>query len=188
MGHYISVLICVIDPSETPSRLFSWEDAADVIDDRLNKWVQEGNTKGFLQSTSKNWWHQHLLHLICQAYDIAGLEFTAQEIACLRKQDLLAGDVGLSKLFQIIETQRLQDKLDMFGDYSDVLDQGYLAAFHEAKIVADVEEYDGGFRAAVSFFSFLKSLKATTVEAYQANSFLLYIMPAFNDLGGHFDT
>jgi len=115
------------------------------------------------------------------------LEFTTEEIACLQKEDLLAGNVGLSQLFQIIEAQRLLDRLDMFEVCSNILDQEYLAAFHQAKFVSRIEPYDSGFRVAVSFFIFLKSLNAIIMEAYQTNKSLLYVMFAFKDLGGRFE-
>jgi len=187
MSSSVFVFFFLIDPSETPSHLSSWEDAEDVISDRWNKREQAGNTQGYVLSASRNGWHQHLLHLICQAYGIQGLEFTAREIACLQKQGLLAGIAGLNRLFQIIQSQRLLDKLEMFELYSDILDQAYLAALHQAQIASEIEPYDTGFEAAVSFFTFLKSLKAVIETAYQADKFLLYVMPAFNEVGGSID-
>ena len=187
MGHSIPVFIFVIDPSEIPSPLSSWLDAQDFISKRWNQWDREGDSPGFLQSVSRNWWHQHLLSLLRQAYGIQGLEFTAREVACLRKEALLAADAGLVRLFQNLESQDLPCvELDS-EMYSDILGEDYLEAFHQAYVTQNVEQEDRGFEAAVSFFSFLKSLQAIIAEALRTSQCLLYLMPDFNLLVGGYD-
>jgi hypothetical protein len=165
MSNSVSINIYLIEPDEIPSQLSSWEDAADIILDRLNR--QEEDVFQSIESISVNWWHQHLLYLLCQAYDIQGLGFTAQEIACLRKEALQASDQGLDQLFQIIEVQRLFDKSDRLEQYTDILGLDYLAAFHKAESTSMITQADWGFQAAVSFFAFLKSLKAIIETAYR---------------------
>jgi len=187
MSNSVSIHIFLIEPDEIPSQLSSWEDAADIILDRLNKREQEGDSFRSIESISVNWWHQHFLYLLCQAYDIQGLKFTAQEIACLRKEALQASDEGLDLLFQIIEAQRLFDKSDRFEQYSDIFGVDYLSAFHQAESTSMIMQADWGFKAAVSFFAFLKSLKAMIEIAYRIDKPLLYVMPAFDELCGGFD-
>jgi hypothetical protein len=187
MGHTIPVFTFLVDPGGIPSHLLSWQDATDMISARYNQRVQEENLEGYVESASRNWWHQHLLFLICRAYDLKGLEFVTQEVACLQKEALFAGRAGLDRLFSIIESGSLLEKIEAFELYSDILDQEYLNAFHQAEIAAAIEPFDGGFQAAVSFFAFLKSLKTVIAEAYHTEQGLLYVMPSFNDLGGVFD-
>jgi hypothetical protein len=187
MSYSVSVNIFLIELDELPSHLSSWEDAADIILDRLNKREQEGDAFRSIESISVNWWHQHLLYLLCRAHGIKGLEFTAQEIACLRKEALQAGVEGLGQLFQIFEAQRLFDQSDRLQQYADILGLDYLAAFHQAEVTSMINQADWGFHAAVSFFAFLKSLKAMIETAYRTDKPLLYVMPAFNELCGGFD-
>ncbi len=187
MSNSVSIHIFLIEPAEIPSQLSSWEDAADIILDHLNKREQEGDAFRSIESISVNWWHQHFLYSLCQAYDIKGLEFTAQEIACLRKEALQVGDEGSDQLFQIIEAQRLFDQSDRLQQYADILGLDYLAAFHQAEVSSMINQADWGLTAAISFFAFLKSLKAMIEIAYREDKPLLYVMPAFDELCGGFD-
>jgi hypothetical protein len=68
MSYSIPIYIILIDPIEIPSHLSSYKDAVDLVTDRWNQQQREGNVAGFVESTSRNWCHQHLLFLICQAY------------------------------------------------------------------------------------------------------------------------
>ncbi len=187
MGHSISVLIFSIHPSEVPSRLSSWLDAVDLISDRWNRREQEGNTDGLMVSTSRNWWHQHLLYLMCKEYGIRGLEFAAQEIAILSTKELSAAEAGLGELFGRFEAHRLPEKLDFFEAYADILGPQFFTAFETAQAAAEIDQYDLGFEAAVSFCAFLKSLRRMIQLALQQNTPLLFVMPAFNDLNGSFE-
>ena len=187
MGYSISVLIFFIDPREVPERLSSYLDAADLIGDRLNGLKQEENTGGFVQSTSRNWWHQHLLYLMCKEYDIQGLEFAAQEIALLSTQELSVAEAGMDELFGRFDAHRLPEKLDMFEAYADILGPQFFTAFETAQAVADVDQYDIGFEASISFCAFLKSLRHMIQLALQQNRLLLFVMPSFNELNGSFE-
>ncbi len=186
MSHSIPVFIFLLGPAEIPASLSSWRDASALISERWDRRQQKGDTGDFVVSTSRNWWHQHLLHLLCGAYGIQGLEFAAREISCLGTEELQAADVALDELFRLLEARRMPEKWAMLKPYADILGPQMLAALRQAEAQPDIEQYDGGFDAAVSFFTFLKSLRTMVRTASQQGKSLLFIMVDFDDLNGGF--
>ncbi len=187
MSASVFVLIFLIAPGEAPAHPASWQDVSDLISERWDKWEQKKDAKDLVVSKSRNWWHQHLLYLICQEYGIHGLEFATREIACLGHEELVRAQEGLRQLSGLIEANRLLERPRRFETYSDVLGPRYAAAFKRAKAEAKIEQADSGFEAAVSFFTFLKSLQRMVDMAIQQDRSLLFVMPTFNDSGVSFD-
>jgi len=79
MSHYIPVFFLSINDDECPKNLGDWHSAVAFLPD---KW-SDRERNGFLQSASRNWWHQHAIMLICEGLQISGLDFLQYEIACL---------------------------------------------------------------------------------------------------------
>ena len=131
MSYYSPVFFFLIDPSEMPSSLSSWHDAEPLISDRWDKRERQGEINSLVDSSSRNWWHQDLLRLICQAHGIEGLEFITQEIACLRKEALLNALQGFYQLFQVIETQAISQEIH---NYEDIWNSQYLLAVNSRVI------------------------------------------------------
>lgn len=186
MSYSIPVFIFLIGPAEVRSPLSSWRDANSLISDRWARWQEKGDTGDFVVSTSRNWWHQHLLYLLCNAYKIQGLEFAAREISCLGEEELRAAALGLGELFRFLEARRMPEEWAMLQPYSDILGPQALAAFEQAQPQPDIKQHDAGFDAAVSFFAFLKSLRAMIRAASQQDKSLLFVMVDFDDLNGGF--
>ena len=187
MSHSVSVFIFLIAPTEVPDEPSSWQDASQIISDRWEKWTQNTDAKDIVVSSSRNWWHQHLLHLICKEYGISGLGFAAKEITYLGTQELLAARDGLAKLFELVRGHQLSAEPPIFQTYLDIVGPESSRAFERARATAKVEQYDAGFDAAVSFFAFAKSLSTIVSTALQQGKSLLFIMPTFNDVVGGFD-
>lgn len=188
MSHSVSVFMFLIASSEIPPQLASWQDASQLISERWDKWKQDRNAKDIVVSSSRNWWHQHLLYLICKEYGIDGLGFAAREITCLGTQELLAAREGLAELLELVRAHRLAAEAPIFHNYPDIVGPASSRALERARATARVEQYDDGFEAAVSFFAFVKSLGALVNTALQQERSLLFIMPTFNDVGGSFDS
>ncbi len=187
MSYSVFVFMFLIAPGEAPARPTSWKDVSGLISERWDRWEQKRDAKDFVVSSSRNWWHQHLLMLICQEYGIDGLEFATREIASLGHEELVRAEEGLRQLFGLIEAGRLLGRARKFDAYADVLGPRYAAAFKRAKARAKIEEADSGLDAAVSFFAFLKSMRAMVKSASQQDRLLLFVMPTFNDSAGSFD-
>ena len=183
MSHFGPVMIFLIDPSEVPSQLSSWEDAASLISARWDRW-EKGEDADFVTSASRNWWHQHLLALLRRTFAIEGLEFTVREVSCLEKEEIRVAAQGLDELFRLVEAGRLLEKPDIYGDeYLDIFREDSVAAFHQARAMSEIKPYDAGFGAVVSFFAFLKSLRSVLLQAYRLDRPLLYVMPDFDGAG-----
>lgn len=188
MSHSVPVFIFLVAPSEVPVQLSSWQDASRLISERWDEWKQDRAAKHIVVSTSRNWWHQHLLYLICKENRISGLEFAGEEIRYLGTKELRAAREGLGELFELVTGHRLLADSPKFERYLDIVGPGYSAAFEQARAAAEVEQHDGRFDAAVSFFAFLKSLSEIVKYALQQEESLLFVMPSFNDVVGSFDS
>jgi hypothetical protein len=186
VSHSIPVFIFLLSGSEIPSPLASWRDASDLIGDRWDRWQQKGDTGDFMVSTSRNWWHQHLLYLLCQACDVHGLEFAAREISSLAGEELQAAALGLEELLRMLAARRIPEGGALLEPYADILGPQLAAALDRAQAQAEIEQQDAGFEAAVSFFSFLKSLRAMLRAASQQDKSLLFVMVDFDDVNGPF--
>ncbi len=113
--------------------------------------------------------------------------FAAQEIALLSRKELLTAEAALDELFQRFEAHLLPESTGMLEDYVDILGPQFFAAFETAQAAAKIDPHDFGFEAAVSFCAFLKSMRYMMENALRQDKSLLFVMPAFNDLGGSFE-
>ena len=96
MSHSIPVFFFPIEPEKVPPELDGWESAMDCVSERL----KQQEVYGMRISTSRNGWHQHALHLICEGLDISRLEFVDEEVAYLNRTGLEAAAHALDRVMQ----------------------------------------------------------------------------------------
>jgi hypothetical protein len=188
MSHRIPVFFLPIKREEVPENLKDWHSAMNV----LGEWLERRADYGLRTSTSRNWWYQHALGLICTGLAIEGLEFAEAEIACLDKKELEAATNALSRVLQEIRDgiPHLGPGIDEEGSIwwlHHYWDEGgckeYSAetmrkAFDESEAAYDIDvDTDVGYESVMGFYSFLKSLQAAVNEALSQDKSLLYVQP-----------
>ncbi len=189
MSHYLPVFFFLVDEGELPRELNGWLSVQGLIGDRSE------NRAGaeFHYSVSRNWWHQQALMEIAEALKVEGLAFVQSELACLRADELRAASASLEHVINEAQ-QGLPQARQVVKDHGPLwwvihdLDSNYKTyevpieevrrAFEAAEVVFKASaSVDGGYEATVAFFSFIKSLHATTQAALVRNKCLLYVQP-----------
>jgi hypothetical protein len=187
MSHHIPVFFCPVAEADIPQPLTLWTDAQDILGERLESPVETG-----VRSTvSHSWWHQYILDDICRGLKIGGLEFITVEVACLDRTHLEEADRALDKVLGRIldgvpdlgpDIERDRGTLwwlrQVPGVGSRFSADDYRRALETAQAVYDQEiGREDGFDALVSFFSFIKTLRAAIDDCLSQDKYLLYIQP-----------
>ena len=187
MCYSIPVFFFPISNDELPVELKDWHSAENLLS---KKW-ESREQNGLRTSTSRNWWHQHAISLICKHLQIDGLEFLHKEIICLDAKQMEAGIQALGKLLDSCQSgiPQLTPEMEKEGSiwflrnyYEGNKDRKFSAkqiekAYAESRVVAQVNGADTGYDSLVDFFSFLKSLRASLQECLSQNRKLLYVQP-----------
>ena len=189
MSNYIPVFFMPIMRDELPESLESWHSAMDLIGNRLENRVEYG----LRSSTSRNWWYQHALGLVCNGLSIRGLEFLDVEIVCLDRESLEAASNAVKKVLHEIRNgiPYLGSEIDKVGsiwwlhyyweegEYKEYSPESIRRAHDEAEVSYDLRiDTDVGYESVVGFFySFQKSLQASINEALSQAKWLLYVSP-----------
>lgn len=188
MSHYIPVFYFPIQKEEIPGNPDNRDSALAILKKRLEK-QDESN---LWKCTSRNWWLQHALLLICRGLEIEGLEFidTDIEITYLDRKELEAASNALEKILHEIRNgiPRLGPEIEEEGSIwwlHHFIEEGEVKkfsngimrkAFSESKAVYEIDIIpDSGYKSIVGFYSFLKSLEAAVIEAMNKNMNLMYI-------------
>lgn len=182
MGHYIPVFFVPIEKVQLPEELPNWHSALRI----LNEFAGAGRP-AVRQSTSRNWWHQYALRILCQAFGIQGLEFLQSEIACICDRELAAAaqalDIVMDKTANGIpflgasaeENAAIRGLRDDLAQVS--LDELAIAISQVRPLRKVDPPVDSGFEAGIGFFAFIKSLRAAIGEAIDEKKCLLYVQP-----------
>ena len=188
MSHRIPVFFFPIEPGEVPKDLHDWHSVLNALGMRLERRTEYR----VRTSVSRNWWHQHALGLICKGLAIEGLRFVETEVACLGRKELeiAAGALdrvldeikaGIPDLGAEINREGSIWWLHHFADedgYKRYSRETFEKAFDESRPAYDIDvDADVGYESVVSFYSFVKSLRAATNEALNQEKRLLYIQP-----------
>jgi hypothetical protein len=98
MGHSIPVFLVPINENELPEKMEHWNDAENLLGEKYNN--KEENK--LYSITSRNWWIQHAISLICTDLGIIGIEFIMKEIVYIPKGELDNVEKALNKLIKVI--------------------------------------------------------------------------------------
>jgi hypothetical protein len=187
MSHYIPVFFFPIEREAVPEDRKDWDSAMDILKKRLER----RNEHNLWKCTSRNWWLQHALLLICKGLGVGGLEFIDIdiEIAYLDNKELEAASNALDKVLREIcnGIPYLGPEIDKEGSiwwlhhYRDKgRDKEYSIetmrrAFSESEATYEIDIFpDSGYESVVGFYSFLKSLQAAVNETMSQDMSLMY--------------
>jgi hypothetical protein len=188
MSHSIPVFFFPISDDEIPARLENWHSAEKLLSD---KW-DDREQNGLRTSTSRNWWHQHAINLICRHLQIDGLEFLQREIACLDRKQIQVSVSAIDKF--LISCQRGIPELPLEmekagsiwflrnyfeGNKVKKFSASQIEKAHTESCVVHeiIARADSGYDLLVEFFSFLKSVRAVLHECLSKNLKFLYVQP-----------
>jgi hypothetical protein len=102
MGHTIPVFFFPLDKEDLPEKFDEWNDATDLISDKMNK----GNS---WESTIKGWWDQLLIEYLCEEFKISDLDFLNKEIVYLDQIKIKDGLNSIQKLIKIFNYDTLKN-------------------------------------------------------------------------------
>jgi hypothetical protein len=164
-----------VPKSQVPPVLATWEDIIPLMEEPL----KNPHQFGLRESQSRNYWHQYDLDLLCKGLQIGGLEFINSKIVCLCDEELEKAARAIDEVLN-----RVADGIPDLGSFEDSDIEGLRIPEHKKAIEQAKPEYeirvnaDWGFKAAVGFYSFVKSLQKTIQEAISGNQCLLYVQIA----------
>ena len=185
MSHYIPVFYFPIERKEIPENRNDWDSAMNILRERLEK----RDKYTLWECTSRNWWVQHALLLICQGLGIEGFEFIDTEITYLGNKELETASNALQKVLCEIRNgiPRLGPETDEEGSIwylRHYRDKGkdkefsietMKKAFSESEVIYKIDIFpDTGYKSVVGFYSFIKSLQAAVNEAICQDMSLMY--------------
>ncbi len=187
MSNSIPVFFFPISNDELPVELKDWHSAENLLS---SKW-ENREQNGLRTSTSRNWWHQHVVGLICEHLQIDGLEFLQKEIICLDSKQIETGIIAIGELLDSCQSgiPKLTPEMEKEGSiwflrnyYEGNKDKQFSAnqfekAYAESSVVVEVNGAETGYDSLVDFFSFLKSLQASFQECLSQNKKLFYVQP-----------
>ena len=187
MSHSIPVFFFSISNDELPVELKDWRSIENLLS---SKW-ENREQNGLRTSTSRNWWHQHAISLICEHLQIEGLEFLQKEIACLDSKQIKIGIIAIGKLLDSCQSgiPKLTSEMEKEGSIwflrnyhkgnkdKQFSTNQFKKAYAESLAVTEVDGADTGYNSLVDFFSFLKSLRVPLQECLSQNRKLLYVQP-----------
>ncbi len=169
MSHFIPVFYIPIKFAEIPNSLTSWHSVEEILSESWEKRIENG----VRISSSRNWWFQHSLSLICKDLKMNGLDFLLQEIVCLKNDDLKLAQNTLEIIISQIKSgipplsKTSEEEGSIWGlryYYENKKPKKYSKkelekAFEEAQPLNEIGNgEDIGYKSIVDFYSFIKSL------------------------------
>ncbi len=189
MNYCIPVFFLPINRDNIPDSLTGWHSVMPVLETHL----QRRQESGLRTSTSRNWWYQYALQLICTGLSIPGLGFVSAEVVCLDNSQLVAAAMALDTILDRLQRGGIPSlgadieaegsirclRYDCYHGNSSLFSEETLRkAYEESHASYEVEDaVDDGYQAVVGFYSFLKSFRAVVSEALVQNKLLLYVQP-----------
>ena len=187
MSHSIPVFLIPISLKEVPSTVEHWNDAEGLINQRYTN-----KDKFPLYSiTSRNWWVQHAISLICRDLGITGLDFILSEIVVISEEELRGINHSFTKLIEKINTgiPKLSSNSEKEGSIwglryeikngKEVLftKNEISNAFLQSNIMHQIYVSDSGYQSVVDFFSSVKIYHKVIEYCIKNNECLLIVQP-----------
>jgi hypothetical protein len=187
MGHSIPVFLLPIAYDEAPIQMEHWDNAGQLLSQKYEK--RDENRLYCI--TSRNWWVQHAISLICTDLGIMGLEFITREIVCITIGELQTVKKAFGKLISIIANgiPKLSPDSEAEGSIwglrrgfdsgKEILytDQDIRNAYTKASIVPDLYVADAGYQSVIDFFSSVRIYEEIINYCIQNNKCLLIVHP-----------
>jgi hypothetical protein len=187
MGHSIPVFLIPITKDEVPIKLEHWNDAEKLISKKYENKIENK----LYSITSRNWWVQHALSLICNDIRITGLEFIMKEIIFISGEELIEAGQAFEKLLKLISNGIPKLKSDsekegsiwglrkyfIKGKEGTYSNRDINSAYIKAIIVPDLHVSDSGYQSVVDFFSSIKTYHNMVNYCIQNNKGLLIVQP-----------
>jgi hypothetical protein len=188
MSHYIPVFFFPIDDHEIPKPLDRWNTVSDLIGERYEKHEEYG----MREVSSRNWWFQETLHLLCSGLNIPNLDFILLEVVCLDEHQLQEAKDGLNDLLERIRFDIPDLGSDIEGNnciwylrnyYKKGKKKRYTSKemkkpFVDSEPKLKINNFtDDDYQSKVDFYSFIKSLNSCVEECLSSGKKLLYVQP-----------
>jgi hypothetical protein len=187
MSHYIPVAFLPVSSDEKPENLDDWSSVWKLLEEKSDNY----ELTGLRTSTSRNWWHQHAIDLICKHLHIDNLNSLQEKITWLNEQQIQAALYAIDQFFALCQNgiPELAPEMEKEGSiwclrhYYDEKQnvKGFSAeqfnkAYSESDAVYDNTDIaENGYNTLVKFFSFLKSVRATLQECLNLKKNFLYV-------------
>jgi hypothetical protein len=187
MSHHIPVAFLPISIDEIPENLDDWSSVWELLGEKS----ENSQTSGLRTSTSRNWWHQHAVGLICKHLHIDELGFVQSEIALLDEKRIQAALYAMDHFFALCQNgipelapemekegsiwclRRYYDEKQNIKSFST---EQIHKAYSESEAVYENQDFvENGYNVLVKFFSFLKSVQATLQECLKLRKNFLYV-------------
>ena len=188
MSHYIPVFFFPVGDDEVPSSLDNWHSAEELFSHKYEN-REESQMR---EVSSRNWWFQDTLHLICSGLKIEGLDFILKEIVCLDLDQLQQAKAGLDEVLdkislnipdlgpeiEEINTIKYLRRSFRKGKYKRYTRRQMRKQFEEAEPKFKVNNFtDIDYQSKVDFYSFIKSLQSCVEECLSSGKKMLYVQP-----------
>jgi len=179
MGFYVPIFFVEINCSDLPSRIDSWEDIRDILEDI---YVSNGEYGYF--SVARNFWHAYAFSDICNGLGSNDLGFILDDFACLNNSELITSQIAIDDVLSEISKglpKAYSGECDL-GDSSWICEDFSSEEIAQAYSLSVVKRainagYSRGIDQLIDLFSFVKSLKEAISTAIGNNKELLYAKP-----------
>jgi len=126
-------------------------------------------------STSGGWWHPKVTLLLCESWNVFGLEFMRSEVACLERRAVQRAANAITWILELVGKCGLPDPVcELAPALGAERPERLLAAARAAEPTLEVDEHAG---AVSSFFTFLVSLRQVLRDAAAAERHVLWCAP-----------